>query len=328
MAEKNQFGLPNGAPIASAWSRVIRNQKVALRKLLDNARFVNATIVTSGVDEALRVWRSDLQAYSDELTGRMTPYLTSIITRSGNVIRVRQGFRKADDWFIRDSGRVRALETTVLDLCKDTLDVITVEAAQKVATIRKRLIAGQIDDGAGGWIDMYESLDRYFDASAKWRSARIARTEGSRGANWGIREAAEEMESCLGFEWLMAPGACAACIRAGRRADGSPRIVRKGEPFVRNYGPKITNEGDPERERVIPEEYRQLFFQPLHPNDRCSIRPIFRPLDGSQIRFDDPIDAGGERFDGSAEIPPVDLRGPGIGDEEPDRSETTSRIRL
>jgi hypothetical protein len=328
VAEKNEYGLPNGAPIASAWSRVIRNQKVALRKLLDNSRFANATIITSGIDEAMRVWRGDLDAYTDELTGRMIPYMTSIITRSGNAIRTRQGYRKADDWFIRDPGRVLALESTVLDLCQDTLDVIAGEAGEKVAQLRRELIAGEIDDGAGGWKDLYSSLDEYFESSSKWRSARIARTEASRAANWGIRAAAEELDELVGFEWLMAPGACAACLKAGKTADGKARRVRSKEPFVRNYGPKVTNEGDPERERTIPEEYRQIGFAPLHPNCRCSVKPIFAPLDGSQVRMDDPIDANGESFSGAAEIGPVDLTGPGGGDENPDRSESRSRITL
>lgn len=328
MAETNAFGLPNGQPIASAWSRVIRNQKAELRKLLDNARFASATIVNSGVDEALRVWREDLQAYADELTGRMTPYMTTMITRSGNTIRSRQGFRKADDWFIRDPGRVRALESTVLDLCKDTLDVIAGEGAEKVAQIRRKLIAGELDTGSGGWDNLFDTLDEYFDSSSKWRSARIARTEGSRAANWGIRASAEELPDLVGFAWMMAPGACAACVRAGRRADGTPRIVRKGEPFVRNYGPKITNLGDEERQREIPEEYRQVFFGPLHPNDRCSIRPIFKALDGSQVRLDDPIDAGGERFDSSEDIPPVDLAGPGGGNTNPRRDTSRQRTVL
>lgn len=328
MAEKNAFGLPNGEPIASAWSRVIRNQKAALRKLLDNSRFANATITSSGVDEALRVWRKDLEAFTDELTGRMVPYMTTIITRNGNTIRTRRGFKKADDWFIRDPGRVKALESTVLDLCKDTLDVIAGEGAEKVAKVRQRLIAGEIDDGSGGWIDVYDSLDEYFDESSKWRASRIARTEASRAANWGIRASAEELPDLVGFQWMMAPGACAACLRAGRRADGKPRTVRKNEPFVRNYGPKVTNLGDPERQRTIPEEYRQIQFAPLHPNCRCSVRPIFEPLDGSQVRLDDPIDAAGRAFDGSAEIDPVDLTGPGGGDENPDRSASSERIPL
>ena len=328
MAEANAFNLPNGQPIASAWSRVIRNQKVALRKILDNARFANATIISNGIDEGLRVWRKDLDAYTDELTGRMLPYMTTMITRSGNTIRTRAGYAKADDWFIRDSRRVRALESTVLDLCQDTLDVIAAEAGEKVTQLRRELIAGEIDDGAGGWKNLYTSLDKYFESSSKWRSARIARTEGSRAANWGIREAAEELDDMVGFEWLMAPGACSVCLEAGRNADGKAKRIRKGEPFVRNYGPKITNEGDPERERTIPEEYRQINFAPIHPNCRCSIKPIFQPLDGSQVRFDNPIDANGERFDASGEIDPVDLTGPGGGNTNPDRSTTSSRINL
>lgn len=328
MAEANAFNLPNGQPIASAWSRVIRNQKAAVRKLLDNARFAHATIVTPGVDEAMRVWRDDLQAHTDELTGRMTPYMTSIITRSGNTIRTRQGFRKADDWFIRDPGRVKALESTVLDLCVDTLDVIAVEGADKVGQVRKKLIAGEIDDGSGGWDTLFDTLDDYFDSSSKWRATRIARTEGSRAANWGIRASAEELPDLIGFEWMIAPGACAACVQAGKRADGTPRTIRKGEPFIRNYGPTKTNAGDPERERTIPEEYRQIFFGPLHPHDRCSIRPIFKPLDGSRVRLDDPIDANGETFSGSEEIGPVDLRGPNASNTNPGRSESRDRITL
>lgn len=328
MAEANAFGLPNGQPIASAWSRVIRIQKVALRKLLDNARFANATIIGNGVDEAFRVWRRDLQAFTDELTGRMVPYMTTIITRNGNTIRSRRGFRKADDWFIRDPGRVKALESTVLDLCKDTLDTIAGEGAEKVAQVRRKLIAGEVDDGVGGWDTLYDTLDEYFDASAKWRATRIARTEGSRAANWGIRASAEELPDLIGFEWLMAPGACDACVRAGLRADGTARTIRKGEPFVRDYGPKVTNVGDPERERTIPEEYRQINFAPLHPNCRCSIRPIFEPLDGSQVRLDDPIHANARAFDGSGQIDPVDLTGPGSGNENPDRSNSSQRVPL
>lgn len=307
MAEANAFGLPNGEPIASAWSRVIRNQKVALRKLLDNARFANATIVSPGVDQAMRVWRQDLNAFTDEMTGRMLPYMTTVLTRSGNKIRSRVGLQKADDWFIRDPGRVQAIESTVLDLCKDTLDVIGLDAAAKVSTIRAELIAGEIDDGTGGWKDLYTSLDKFFDESAKWRAARIARTEASRAANWGIRAAAEEIDDLLGFEWLMAPGACQACQIVGKTLDGQPRRVTKGNPFATDVGPKITNADDPERRRVIPEEYRQIRFAPLHPHCRCSLKPIFVSLDGTQHRFDSPFSAGSRYIPNTAEIDPIDL---------------------
>lgn len=331
MAEENAFNLPNGEPIRSAWSRVIRNQKVALRKLLDNARFANASIVSDPVTKALRVWREDFGQFADELAGRMTPYMTTIITRSGNTIRTRQGFARADDWFIRDSRRVEALRSTVLDLCYDTLESIAGEAGLKVEQVRAKLIAGEIDQGKGGWTDLYTSLDKFFDEGAVWRAARIARTEASRAANWGIREAAEELDDCIGFEWLMAPGACQACQTAGKTLDGLPKRVAKGQPFVRNLGPKITNLGDELRERTIPEEYRQISFPPLHPHDRCSIRPIFKPLDGSTVQFDKPLDMGGEYIPNSEEIDPVDLNPPvrnsGTNPTRPTRSARIPLIR-
>lgn len=311
MPEKNAFGLPNGGPLYSLWSRTIRNRKVALRKLLDNARFVNASIVTDSITGALRVWRADFDQYADELTGRMTPYLSTIVTRSGNAVRTRVGQVRADDWFIRDTRRVQKLESTVLALCYDTIQSMHIEVDDKINLIRKRLIAGEIDDGAGGWTDLYSSLDDYFEESSVWRSLRIARTEGSRAANWGVREAAEELDDCIGFEWLLAPGACQACVAAGTAANGVPKRVAKGDPFVKNLGPKITNLGDPLRERRIPEEYRQIFFGPLHPNDRCSVKPIFKKLDGSQIEFHRPLDMGGKYMANSEEIKPVDLTSPG-----------------
>jgi len=329
MAEENAFGLPNGEPIQSAWSRVIRNQKVAIRKLLDNARFVNASIVSDPVTKALRIWREDFQQFADELEGRMTPYLTTIITRNGNAIRTRAGFAKADDWFIRDERRVKALQETVLSLCYDTLESIAGDAEGKVDAVRAKLIAGELDQGKGGWTDLYTSLDRFFDDAAVWRAARIARTEATRAANWGIREAAEELDDCLGFEWLMAPGACQACQTAGKTVNGQAKRIAKGQPFVRNLGPTKTNVGDPLRERDIPDEYRQVFFPPLHPNDRCSIRPIFKPLDGSTVQFDQPLEAGDKYLANTEEIEPVNLnqqvRNSGLS---PSRRARSSRIPL
>lgn len=307
MAERNAYGLPSGQPIASAWSRVIRNQKVALRKLLDNARFANAMIVSDPVTRALRVWRQDLEAFTDELTGRMVPYMASVATKSGGRIRSRAGLQKADDWFIRDERRVAALRSTVLDLCKDTLDVIGLEAEAKLDTIRAELVAGQIDDGFGGWKDLYTVLDKYFDESAKWRSLRIARTEASRAANWGIRAAADEVDDLIGFEWLMAPGACQACNLVGKNLEGKPRRVTKSSKFASDVGPKVTNVDDEDRRRIIPEEYRQILFPPLHPNCRCSLKPIFVPIDGSKIVFDPPYQAGGQYIPSGAEIQPIDI---------------------
>lgn len=307
MAEANAYGLPNGQPIASAWSRVIRNQKVALRKLLDNARFANASITRSEVDGALRVWRRDLEAFTDELTGRMTPYMATMATQSGNKIRSRVGLRKADDWFIRDPARVAALERTVLDLCKETLDSIYYDTADKVTEIRAQLIRGEIDDGTGGWKDLYTSLDKYFDESSKWRAARIARTEASRAANWGIRASAEEIDDLIGFEWLMAPGACEACQAVGKNLDGKPRRVTRGSVFATDVGPKVTNADDPERRRVIPEEYRQIGFAPLHPHCRCSLKPIFARLDGSTVTFDAPYSAGGIYIPSGSQVEPLNL---------------------
>lgn len=329
MAEKNAFNLPNGEPIRSAWSRVIRNQKVALRKLLDNARFVNASIVSDAVTGAMRIWRKDFGAHADELAGRMIPYMMAVLTRSGNAIRVRQGFTKAEDWFIRDSARVAVLEKTVLDLCHDTLTSIAIDAGDKVEQVRAKLIAGEIDTGNGGWTDLYTSLDDFFEEGSQWRSARIARTEGSRAANWGIREAAEDMDDCIGFEWLMAPGACQACQTAGKTVNGLPKKVAKGNPFVKNLGPKITNKGDALRERVIPEEYRQIYFGPLHPHDRCSVKPIFKPLDGSTVEFDKPLDMADRYIPNSEEIDPVNPAASGVNSGlNPPKNTRSTRIPL
>lgn len=325
--EQNAFGLPNGEPIRSAWSRVIRNQKVALRKLLDNARFANAAITSDRVTGALRIWREDLQSYTDELTGRMTPYMTATITRSGKTVLGRLGYVKADDWFIRDPARVKVLEKTVLDLCVDTLDVMYGEVDTKVQQLRQQLIDGEIDAGTGGWNDLYTSLDKYFETSAKWRAIRIARTEASRAANLGIRTAAEELDDCLGFEWLMAPGACQACQTAGKNAEGKAKRVEKNQPFVRNLGPKETNVEDDYRRRTIPEEYRQVLVPPLHPNDRCSVKPIFRPLDGSKVLFDKPLDMMDQYIPNTAEIAPVNLVSP-WDNPETDPAKNTTRFSI
>lgn len=83
MAEQNAFGLPAGQPIASAWSRVIRNQKAALRKLLDNSRFANASIVSDPVTQAVRIWRQDFQLHADELTGRKGRFWVAERTTQG-----------------------------------------------------------------------------------------------------------------------------------------------------------------------------------------------------------------------------------------------------
>lgn len=305
--ERNAYGLPNGQPIASAWSRVIRNQKVALRKLLDNARFANASLVSDPVTRALRVWRQDLEAFTDELAGRMVPYMSSVATASGGRIRSRAGLQRADDWFIRDEGRAKALRSTVLDLCRDTLESIGLDAEEKVDRVRAELVAGQIDDGFGGWKDVYKVLDKFFDDSAKWRAARIARTEASRAANWGIRASAKEIDDLIGFEWLLAPGACQACNLVGKNAKGEPRRVSKSSKFASDVGPKVTNLGDEERQRVVPEEYRQILFPPLHPNCRCSLKPIFVALDGSKTRFDPPYSAGGRYIPSGDDIPPLDI---------------------
>lgn len=97
----------------------------------------------------------------------------------------------------------------------------------------------------------------------------------------------------------MAPGACQACQSVGKTLDGKPRRVAKDQRFATDVGPKITNKDDPERRREIPEEYRQIFYPPLHPHCMCSLKPIFVPLDGTVIRFDSPFHARSQYIPGN-----------------------------
>jgi hypothetical protein len=247
MAEANAFGLPtaNRSRRHGRGSSAIR--RVAFRKLLDNARFANATIVSPGVDQALRIWRQDLDAYTDELTGRMLPYMTTVLTRSGNKIRSRVGLQKADDWFIRDPGRVQAIEAAVLDLCKDTLDTIGLDAAAKVSTIRAELIAGENRRRhrwmAGSLHVARQVLRRVGEVAVRTHRENRSQPGRELGHSSGGRKRSTTL---VGFEWLMAPGACQACQLVGKTLDGQPRRVTKGNPFATDVGPKITNAGDPD----------------------------------------------------------------------------------
>tara|TARA_Y100001937_G_scaffold21640_1_gene30534 strand:+ start:793 stop:1683 length:891 start_codon:yes stop_codon:yes gene_type:complete len=101
------------------------------------------------------------------------------------------------------------------------------------------------------------------DRAVRWRAERIARTEASRALNSGQVVAWEDM-GVTRMSWLVAPNPCEFC--AAMKGSGSQDIKT---PF---FTVGSTLSGTKGGKLAI--DYADVRTPPLHPNCRCTLRPI------------------------------------------------------
>lgn len=101
------------------------------------------------------------------------------------------------------------------------------------------------------------------DRAIRWRSERIARTEASRALNQGQVVAWEDM-GVTRMSWLVAPNPCEFC--AAMKGSGSQDIKT---PFF-TVGSTVTGA----KGGTLAIDYADIKTPPLHPNCRCTLRPI------------------------------------------------------
>jgi len=101
------------------------------------------------------------------------------------------------------------------------------------------------------------------DRSVRWRAERIARTESSRALNSGQVVAWEDM-GVTRMSWQVAPNPCEFC--AAMKGSGSQNIKT---PFF-SVGSTVTGT----KGGTLAIDYADVRTPPLHPNCRCTLRPI------------------------------------------------------
>lgn len=99
------------------------------------------------------------------------------------------------------------------------------------------------------------------------RSRVIARTETARAYVEGERLAWEQSGVVEGKQWLLAPDACEFCRAAAKAFED--RTLGLSETFYKR-GDTLTGEDG----GVMRLDYSDIQGPPLHPNDRCDLRPI------------------------------------------------------
>jgi hypothetical protein len=144
------------------------------------------------------------------------------------------------------NGTANATKTTLRSLIGDGL-----ELGESVPELTAR-----IQD----WGRRNGDLDR----QVKWRARRVARTESSRALNEGQVESWKE-SGLTRMKWVVAPNPCDFCKMMKRKGETQPidqPFFGQGETLKSDTGSTLTF------------DYAAVKSPPLHPNCRCTLKPI------------------------------------------------------
>ena len=118
----------------------------------------------------------------------------------------------------------------------------------------------ELTDRVQQWARQNGDIDRQI----KWRARTVARTESSRALNEGQVEAWKE-SGLTRMKWSVAPNPCDFCRQMGKRGITQPI----DQPFF-NQGDQL----NVDKGGTLNFDYGAVKAPPLHPNCRCTLRPI------------------------------------------------------
>ena len=218
-------------------SDVDRLYKAFLRVLMEHWKRIKADI-NQKIDSAysvLHVKSANIEikiapkgsAHASPLAQEFVFGIEAIIDRTRSEIRYNYGLDDAGDWRIESMGTYEAIKSAALDLCDSTVADMEAATGRKIedliGEVRQDILAGQKAGITRGQLS--NKIAQYFAETARWKARRIARTEASRGVNYGYIVSTEHEEWVVGYEWLMTSDACELCQRVGT-VDGRPRRWR------------------------------------------------------------------------------------------------------
>lgn len=113
-------------------------------------------------------------------------------------------------------------------------------------------------------IQVWSRRNGDIDRQVKWRARRVARTESSRALNEGQVESWKE-SGLTRMKWVVAPNPCEFCEMMRRKGETQPI----SQPFFGQGETLKSKEGS-----TLTFDYAAVKSPPLHPNCRCTLKPI------------------------------------------------------
>lgn len=253
-------------------SPMLRMQHVIEEHLAECIRIATAPFRKRRKDRAVEIAEAQqasldeiakkIEAMNERLAQALQPILADIISAGGasalsglnltaNVFDVHNP--EVTAWLEKYTMRLAgAINNTTIDRIRSTL-VEGIGAGESNYDLAKRIeeTPGFTPDGIGS------------------RAQMIARSESARAYSHGAQEGWKQSGVVEGKTWALAPSACEFCRAVAEQyADKSIPI---NEPFYKQ-GATLTglNGG------TMVLDYADVMGPPLHPQDRCSVRPVLR----------------------------------------------------
>lgn len=185
-----------------------------------------------------------------------------------------RGFFNAQD--VANAAADRAgVNVSALSLSPETmqtgLQTYKVQLAREVtqtAQDRMNAILSSAMDGGMLPKEAAASIQDALGGEAYYIADRIARTELAVAQQTGSQEAWKQAGGVVvGKRFVLAPGACELCQAVARELDG--KVIPLDQPLIRK-GSSITVGG-----RTVVFDFRDVTTGTVHPNDRCTIEPVF-----------------------------------------------------
>jgi len=130
----------------------------------------------------------------------------------------------------------------------------------------KTLVTDIIGEG-GSMLDLQKGLGTMFTKAEEYRAKRIAETETQRYNNSASEKAFIDSEVVESKEWFANPGACQFCQPLNGKSIGLGKsYFNKGDTASGNDGGSLNL------------DYDSTEHPPLHPNCRCILVPVFKPI--------------------------------------------------
>lgn len=114
-------------------------------------------------------------------------------------------------------------------------------------------------------------IEHIYGQNEKWKALRVARTELSKASHLAIIDAWAQNGSVKYKEWFVHPGACPFCTETAKSAN---RIGLRENFYVVGQSISVDVAGK-ENPAVYNVTYEDIGGPPLHPNCRCTLRPVY-----------------------------------------------------
>lgn len=228
------------------------------------------------VDDYMKAWgMDDPEKWAEILREETNPIVIQLIDigASKGIKEVIEAGGKGVDQLphfgLSNAAAVKALEEEAEKYRRRLVDVNKTTGMAIKATLAEGLANDeQLPELRDRVREVFDGIGEGGEPMSAIRAAMIARTETAYAENTGKEASWIGSEIVEGKVWVRAPNCCEFCVSAGSRY---AKPIQLREPFFR-VGDVITGADG----GLFSVDYTDVYSPPLHPHDRCTVRPALK----------------------------------------------------